>query len=203
MHGVVLSGFYPNDSILLPPIEMPDAGVSREEMLGAESQNMFDFYDNDGEEEVDSDSEEDASTGARGFVLPRGSVQMAGEGSELARNAIAVRQRARALEESRSRRPTNGEYAGSGEPTDSGRNGVHRRVRQPTSASGPVEEPAIAHGGSASANVEGALAAREEAEAEARRKWEEASERALRRWAAANNVDLPSVMPACPQTLSA
>lgn len=76
---------------------LPEAGVSREEMLGAESQNMFDFYDNPndgggGDDNGDDDEEdsEEASVGdVRQFVLPVGSVQLAGdEATESERRAV-------------------------------------------------------------------------------------------------------------------
>lgn len=63
---------------------LPGAGVFREEMLGAESQNMFDFYDNHTGGGDHEDSDIDISVGDDGgeqFVLPPRSVQLAGEES--------------------------------------------------------------------------------------------------------------------------
>jgi mitogen-activated protein kinase organizer 1 len=55
--------------------------VGQEEMLGAESQNMFDFYGNDEDDNDDDDaaSEEDPGEDTGGIVVPRGALQVAGE----------------------------------------------------------------------------------------------------------------------------
>ena len=71
-------------SFALMILALPEAGVSREEMLGAESQNMFDFYDNakaGGDCDAGNDGEDsDASVGDPGqFVLPPRSIQLAGD----------------------------------------------------------------------------------------------------------------------------
>lgn len=170
-------------------------------MLGAESQNIFDFHDNDGrneeEEEEEDEGSDDASADgvvAQQFVLPHGSIQWAGELAPSQRDALAGGARA-VLGHAPDGMPTS-----AGEPTESSRVAAGPRVRRQDNpetwtlqARGPVERaPIVAAAASSSALDEQKLME------EDKKRMREAEARLLERWANLHNVDVSTVTAVVP-----
>eukprot|EP00977_Amphora_coffeiformis_P025705 scaffold21589_cov155-Amphora_coffeaeformis.AAC.2 len=188
LHFFFISLLRPDD------IALPEAGVSREEMLGAESQNMFDFYDNpndggDGDGAIDGEDSDASVRDRRQFVLPPRSIQFAGdEPTEAEREASTGLGR-----------PLGGvgirvsSQAGD-DPAESERDRFPRRRRE------AVITPLAA--APSSADFEEPAASESTGEAE-RRRWLESAERALRRWSEAHNVaDISVIRPPRPPSES-
>ena len=166
-------------------------------MLGAESQNMFDLYDGLGDDADDDDSVDDPNDGAAGLVIPRGALQMGGEsaGECIEGTANSVRHLIRV----QAPHPAEGNNmpAGSGEASGSRSDPVAMQQRycesqtRSTAQGAPLDRAAEEiqslpnpHLPSQSENKVNNGAASI---------MDEATERLLRTWASAHNVDVSEV----------